>query len=384
MSGLSCRLCHQSSLITSMTLSQIPGNIQRLFRPEEIHRDSAIELSVLTCSRCGFVQIAPLLENAYYDNYLMGTLHTTQAHEYQQRLARDFVAQHDLVGKRVCEIGCGHGSFLTHLAEAGCQVSGIEPSNSARAMAQSHGFNVDSGYIHADRVLAGGPFDAFVTRQVLEHVSDIHGFLRGVYLNLSPGGVGLIEVPSLEKLLIDRGYYNFFSDHVNYFSMPTLRLALEMNGFDVLAAWRDMFDEYNIVTVIRRELPDLQSVYMNSILLGNDIRNTIDEQQRAGKKIAMWGVGGKGLSIMANAGIHDVDLLVDSDPLKQGLFTPVSRLLVSPPAAIKTVGVDTVIITAMAFRYEIERTLREELNFAGEVLVIGNRLQPSNTWMSSN
>lgn len=384
MSDSSCRLCHQSALSTSITLSRVPRNVQRLFKPEEIHLDSAVELSVQTCNRCGFVQITHLLESTYYDDYLMGTLHTPQAHEYQQRLARDFVAQHNLVGKHIYEIGCGHGSYLVHLADAGARVSGIEPSDSARALAQSHGFNVDSGYIHADRVLDGGPFDAFVTRQVLEHVPDIHSFLHGIYRNLTPGGVGLVEVPSLEKLLLDRSYYNFFPDHVNYFSIPTLRLALEMNGFDVLATWHDMFDEYNIATVVRRELPDLQPVYTNSIALGNDIRSTIDRCRQAGKKVAMWGVGGKGLCVMAHAEIHDVDLLVDSDPLKQGLLTPVSRLLVRPPAALKGAGIDTVIITAMAFRYEIERTLREELEFTGSVLILGDCLKPSSTWMAGN
>ncbi|WP_163540404.1 methyltransferase domain-containing protein, partial [Klebsiella pneumoniae] len=80
---------------------------------------------------------------------------------------------------------------------------------------------VEAGYVTADRRLADGPFDGFVTRQVLEHVPDINDFLIGIRRNLKPGAYGLIEVPSLEKALEDRRFYDFFPDHLNYFSLET-------------------------------------------------------------------------------------------------------------------------------------------------------------------
>lgn len=375
-----CRLCGQPEPRTVLSLARVPRNIQRLFKPEELDQDRAVDLDVLQCTRCGFVQIAPLLEDAYYDDYLMTTSHSRQMQDYQRRQAVDFVNRHGLVGKRVHEMGCGDGSYLDHLASAGALASGIEPSRRFRELALARGFAVDSGYVSVDRALAGGPFDGFVTRQVLEHVPDIHSFLGGIWHNLLPGAHGLVEVPSLEKALVDHRYYDFFPDHVNYFSLATLRLALECNGFDVLETRHDMFDEYNVAIVRRREQPDLAPVQHTVDALGSDLRATLQRYRASGRKVAIWGAGGKGLSVMAEAGIREVDLLVDGDPHKHGLLTPVSNLLVQPPSALLSHDIAAVVITAMAYRHEIERSLREDFGFGGEVYILGHRLDASDTW----
>lgn len=370
-----CRLCGHSSLHGVLSVKNAPRNIQRLFKPDEVQHDRAIDLQVLGCDRCGFVQINPLLEEEYYDDYLMTTTHSRQMQEYQQRQAADFVQQYDLVGKRIKEMGCGDGSYLDHLRAAGALPSGIEPSRRFREIALTRGYEVESGYVIATRLLEGGPYDGFVTRQVLEHVPDIHSFLSGIYLNLKPSGVGLIEVPSLEKAIADRRFYDFFPDHVNYFSLPTLQLALEMNGFEVISMKHDMFGEYNVALVRKRVHPDLSKVSSTVESLGRELREFIQRYHAEGRKVAIWGAGGKGLSVMAVAGIRDVDLLVDGDPHKQGLVTPVSHLEVESPSALIGSDVSAVIITAMAYRQEIERTLLEEYGFSGDIAVLGHHLQ---------
>jgi hypothetical protein len=238
----------------------------------------------------------------------------------------------------------------------------------------ARGYDVKSGYVTATRRLDGGPYDGFVTRQVLEHVPDIHGFLTGIRLNLKPGAPGLIEVPSLEKALSDRRFYDFFPDHVNYFSLRTLRLALELNGFEIVDLRHDMFDEYNVALVKVAALPSLAALGGTVDSLGRELREFIAHYRTLGGKVAIWGAGGKGLSVLAASGINDVDLLVDSDPHKQGLRTPVSHLEVAPPSTLAGGDYAAVVITAMAYRHEIERTLRENYRFAGEIAVLGHHL----------
>jgi SAM-dependent methyltransferase len=360
-----------------MALSHVPRNIQRLFEFNELLLDQSIDLGVLTCDRCGFVQIEPMLAAAYYDDYLMTTTHSVQMQNYQARQAKDFVKRFGLVGKSVKEMGCGDGSYLDHLRDAGAVVSGIEPSTRFRKLAVRRGYDVEGGYVDAQRQLENAPYDGFVTRQVLEHVSDIHGFLTGIRRNLKPEAVGLIEVPSLEKALSDRRFYDFFPDHVNYFSLRTLRLALEINGFDVVHLQHDMFDEYNVAYVKMAEHPSFDQVGATVKTLGEELREFIIHYRAKGKKVAMWGAGGKGLSLMAAAGIRDIDLLVDGDPYKQGLFTPVSHLKVEAPSILANGEFAAVVITAMAYRNEIERTLREEYRFEGDIAVLGHHLELS-------
>jgi SAM-dependent methyltransferase len=378
MSPYTCRLCAHSTLARALVLERSPRNIQRLFRPDELHHDRSVELCVLSCEKCGLVQIEPLLEDEYYDDYLMGAPHSPQMQAYQRRQASQFVRDFQLQGKRVMEIGSGDGSYLGHLRAAGCEVSGIEPSVRSREIARSAGHRVEEGYVTADRRLQDAPFDAFVTRQVLEHVPDIHGFLTGIRRNLKPEAVGLVEVPSLEKALADRRYYDFFPDHVNYFSSRTLRLALEINGFEVLDVRPDMFDEYIVASVRNHSHPDLGAVASTVDTLGAELRNFIDAYHARNEKVAIWGAGGKGLSVMAAAGIFDVDLLVDSDPVKQGLVTPVTHLRVEQPDALQQAGVSAVIITAMAYKNEIIQRLIKDLAFGGDIAALGHHLDMVN------
>lgn len=377
MDRFSCRLCGSLGTEVTLRIQRAPRNIQRLLREQDLTHDRALPLEVHTCAHCGFVQIPPVLDDYYYDDYLMGTTHSPQMQAYQATQAADFIERFGLHGRCVLEVGCGDGSYLDHLVREGVRVHGIEPSQRFRSLAIRRGHAVEDGYVTANRRLNGAPFDAFVTRQVLEHVPDIHGFLRGLRLNVRDGAYGLVEVPSLEKAIADGRFYDFFTDHVNYFSLHTLGLAMAHNGFQVIDASFGMFDEYNVVLVQAVQVPSLAGLQQAVLDLGSELRSFLEEERRQGRKVCFWGAGGKGLSVLAATGVDSVDLLVDSDPFKQGLYTPVSHLRVDKPSIEALSGIDVVVITAMAYHQEIERDLRSVYGFGGRVALIGNRLEVS-------
>jgi len=375
MTSAPCRLCGSDDVQECLRINHVPRNIQRLFKVDQLVQDRAIDLTVHRCESCGFVQIYPVLEDGYYDDYLMTTSHSRQMQEFQRDQALDFITRFDLSGKSIKEMGCGDGNYLAHLKEAGAVVSGVEPSEKFRALAVERGFEVESGYVSCGRTLKGAPFDGFVTRQVLEHVPDIRDFLLGVRENLKPGAHGLVEVPSLEKALADRRFYDFFPDHVNYFSQRTLRMALEMSGFEVLETRHGMFDEYNIAIVRNPDAVPFDAVQETVRVLADEINSFIAENKQRGGKVAIWGAGGKGLSILAAANVANVDMLVDGDPHKHGLYTPVSHLRVESPEALRNTKVDAVIVTAMAYRHEITSLLENKYAFSGVIAFLGHHLE---------
>jgi 2-polyprenyl-3-methyl-5-hydroxy-6-metoxy-1,4-benzoquinol methylase len=190
MSELCCRLCGSERLHVCLTLEHAPRNIQRLLTREQLTEDSAITLNVYQCQECGLVQLAQTLEPEYYDDYVMTASHSPQMRSYQRSQAFDFVSRFGLAGKRVIEIGCGDGNYLQYLREARAIATGIEPSRIFRQMAQERGFQVIEGYVSREWLIPGSPYDAFVTRQVLEHVSDPNDFLQGIRQALYGGGSG--------------------------------------------------------------------------------------------------------------------------------------------------------------------------------------------------
>jgi hypothetical protein len=376
MENNACRLCGSHPLVNLLELKNVPRDVQSLNKNQVTREGWAINLNILCCSACNLVQINPILSDDYYEDYLMGTTHSNQMLQYQLIQANEFIAKYNLVGKHIKEIGCGDGTFLKFLQGGGAIVSGIEPSKPFRERALQKGLKVYSVDVRRGAFFEDSPWDAFVMRQVLEHVSDINGFLIGLRDNLVAGAIGLIEVPSFEKAVTDGRFYDFFPDHVNYFSLKTLSLAFELNGFDILDGYSGMGGEYNIIIVKKRLPTSLSAMQLTMLNLTSDLSEIVGRSHALGKKIAIWGAGGKGVSLLHSANLKDIDLLVDSDANKQGMYIPGLDLKVFHPEELVKQRMDIVVITAMAYWNEIGDELRNKYSFNGEIFILGQKLIP--------
>lgn len=370
-----CRLCGRPGREPFLHLPNSPSNISRLLRPDQFAADRAIDVRVWRCGTCAFVQIDPVFTESHYDDYVMTVSHSSQMRAYQEAQARAFVDRFGLRGGSVLEVGCGDGHYLALLREAGACVAGNEPSRPFRELALARGLTVHPGFVRCGSPVPGGPYDAFATRQVLEHVPDPIDFLLGIRESLAPGAPGLVEVPSLEQAMEGHRFYDFFPDHLNYFTARSLRLALEHAGFEVLETHRGMNGEFNVALV--RVATELGFAgfddHVASLL--RELQAWVHGFQQSGRRVAVWGSGGKGLAAMAAAGLRDIPYVLDSDPHKQGLFTPVGHFPIMPPEHLARDPVDALVLTALAYKDEILRDLRGRLQFQGPVATLGTRLE---------
>ena len=338
--------------------------------------DRPVRVEVRECAGCGLVQLDEPPADGYYDDYLMTVSHSPQMRAFQRAQAKRLVERFGLAGKRVLEVGCGDGNYLSILGEIGVAATGLEPSARFRAAAEQRtGLPVLAGYVAGGRPVAGAPYDGFVTREVLEHVPDPNDFLASIRASLTRDGVGLVEVPSLEQAL-DRGrFFDFFPDHVNYWSAGTLARALERNGFLVHEVTRGMGGEYLeawVAVDAGRRLADVAASAGRAV---DELRSLVARCASEGREVAVWGAGAKGLATLALAGGDGYRYVIDADPHKQGGYTPVSHLPVVPPERLREEPVDVVVLTSLAYRDEVVRFLRGELAFGGTIAVLGPSLE---------
>ena len=197
----------------------------------------------------------------------------------------------------------------------------------------------------------------------------------GIRANLARRAVGLVEVPNFEKLLEDGRYFDFIPEHVNYFTPSTLRLALELAGFDVLET-ASAIDDEALCALVRLPPPaDFEPARVSLELLAGQVATFLSESKRYGGEVAIWGAGGKGLSILASADLRDVDHLLDGDLHKWGRFTPVSHLKVSSPDILHARDIRAIVITAPAYQREIRLILEEKYRFRGRIALLENGLR---------
>jgi SAM-dependent methyltransferase len=368
---MTCRLCGAAALESAFTLQRAPHDVSYLLTPEQAEHDAPIRLDVWRCAECRHVQLAEEPSATYYDDYLMTVRHSAQMRAYQRAQAVDLVTRYDLRGRSVVEVGCGDGNYLTILRDLGADAVGNEPSARFRELAEQAGLTVHAGYVTAQAPVPGGPYDAFVTRQVFEHVPDPNDFLAGVRASLTADGVGLVEVPSLEQALQHGRFFDFFPDHVNYWSVATLARALERNGFLVEEVSRGMNGEYLQAFVRVDEGRDMAALAGAIGRVSRQVRDLLGAAAADGRRVAAWGSGAKGLTSLAEAGAEGILYVIDSDPYKQGRLTPATHLPVVAPEHLREEPVDVILLTALAYRDEIVAQLRGPLAFTGEIAVLG-------------
>ncbi|HTZ00575.1 MAG TPA: bifunctional 2-polyprenyl-6-hydroxyphenol methylase/3-demethylubiquinol 3-O-methyltransferase UbiG [Rhodocyclaceae bacterium] len=99
-----------------------------------------------------------------------------------------------LAGKRILDVGCGGGLLSEGMAAHGAQVTGIDLSDKALAVARLHllesGLSVDYRHVAAEALAAETPaaFDVVTCLEMLEHVPDPASVVHACAALVKPGG----------------------------------------------------------------------------------------------------------------------------------------------------------------------------------------------------
>lgn len=125
--------------------------------------------------------------NAVFEHYAESALLGDELAEddFQWRETCAFLG--DLAGRKVLDVGCGKGRFLSALAFQGADAIGMEPAGALAEAARAKGHKVVRA--SASRMpFADGTFDACICIEVLEHVPDTDAAVREMARVLRRGG----------------------------------------------------------------------------------------------------------------------------------------------------------------------------------------------------
>jgi SAM-dependent methyltransferase len=140
------------------------------------------------------------------------------------------------LGRRVLDVGAGIGTFTEELARVADEVVAIEPEQAdlkqlrARFAGNAKVRVVDLAAGALATAELGTTFDAAYCSNVLEHIPDDTGAMRGVYAQLRPGGRLLALVPAHPALY---GATDRLVFHERRYTKATLGRRLVTAGFRV-------------------------------------------------------------------------------------------------------------------------------------------------------
>mgnify|MGYP002026709347 CR=1 FL=1 len=365
-----CRVCAKFLIEPRLLhFKNMPKAAQFLPGMADLAEDQGIDLDVYQCGSCGLIQIInePV---SYYKEVVRAAAFSEEMKAFRQQQFSRFVQEYTLQGRKLIEIGCGCGEYLTLLQEAGVNAYGLEASEASVNQCVKNNLQVTCGYVDcADYIIQGGGFDAFVTLNFLEHWPDPNASLSGIAHNLCEGGIGLIEVPNFEMILRKNLFTEFISDHIFYFTRETLETTLRLNGFEIIKCSEIWYDYILSAVVRKRSLCNVSSFDHIREQLKIEIHKYI--QQYGENGVAIWGAGHQALATISLLGLADeIKYVVDSAPFKQNKFTPVSHIPIVAPESLNGNPVDAIIVMAASYSDEVAKVARERLGNKSYIAIL--------------
>ncbi|WP_136482804.1 class I SAM-dependent methyltransferase [Cognatitamlana onchidii] len=149
--------------------------------------------------------------------------------------------------KTLLDVGCGTGDFLHKAQNNGWSISGVEPNDEARAIANS---KTHKAVYNIEQLLQfeNNSFDVITLWHVLEHLPNLNEQLAVFKKLLKTNGTLVIAVPNYRSF--DAGYYKSFWAafdvprhlwHFNRKSVSKLFNSIEMEVIKVKPMWFDAF-----------------------------------------------------------------------------------------------------------------------------------------------
>ena len=359
MSGaFKCPVCGSPDGSQFLTRPQVPVHQHLLLRSAlDAKHLTRGDLKLTFCECCGFVT------NTAFDPSKLGYGADYDNSQDCSAMFADYVG--DLAARLasrtrdnavVVEVGCGKGTFLRRLVEAGkgkITGHGFDPSYEGPLEDLEGRLRFSRGFLAEDSLNA--PADMIVCRHVIEHVdrpASLLETMRAVLVD-SPGARLFLETPSVDWILDHHAIWDFFYEHCSYFGRISLDQLLVRTGFSTVAIEEAFGGQYlwAEAALSMQSVPECEALSRRAPTANWEdelIRNLKGKvaELASNRTLALWGAGAKGITF-ANLLDPDASLfrcIVDLNPRKQGLFAAGTGHPIVDFTRLAEFGVDTCLV----------------------------------------
>ena len=369
-----CRICGGGRLVRFLDLGAMPPANAFLSRSALKKSEKKFPLAVYFCRSCTLVQLLDVVNpGLLFHDYPYLTSASKPLADHFAELGREIrdrflSSRNDLV----VEIGSNDGALLKSIIPH-ARVLGVDPAVNVAELAEAEGVKTVKEFftpaVAGNILKQEGPARVIAANNVMAHVDDLRGVLAGVNTLLSADGVFIFEAHWVGNLIGKGGFDQIYHEHLCYFSLMALKRAVEDAGmviFDVrivpihgeslrVYAGKKKSAEKSVARIIAREkklgLDDIRTFRAFAARVGENRRHLqriLRDAKKRHKRVAGYGAPGKGNTLLNYCGIDSslLEYIVDSTPLKQGLFTPGTRIPVRHPEILHEYVPDYLLLLA--------------------------------------
>ena len=390
---MKCRHCNTELKHTFIDLGISPPSNAFLTKKALDKPEASYPLKVMVCDCCWLVQTEDFvrademfsMDYAYFSSFSTSWLNHAKSYvdSITSRLNLD-------ESSTVVEIAANDGYLLQYVKNKGIPCYGIEPTHNTAKVARDKGIEIIEDFFNVTKaeqlVKQGRQADLIVANNVLAHVPDINGFVKGFSKLLKVNGVSTFEFPHLLNLIEKYQFDTIYHEHYSYLSFTTTCAILKSNGMTV-------FDVEEIKThggslrvyaqrsdtgkqPVSKSVSELQKkeneIGISSLQFYEGFQKKAEhikleflsfltKTKQSDKKVVGYGAAAKGNTLVNFSGVGP-DLLsyvVDKNIEKQGKYMPGSHIPIVEESRLKLDQPHYVII----FPWNIQQEVMEQLKY---------------------
>ena len=348
----------------------------------------------------------PLPEQMFHEHYAFysSTSRFMERHfgEFAQQVIQSkYLAKADPF---VVELGCNDGIMLKHFAQASIRHLGIEPSRNVAEVANSNGVRTLSEFFNenvAEKIVRKeGQADAFLAANVMCHIPDIQGVVKGIRTLLKPTGVVMFEDPYLGDVIEKISYDQIYDEHVFLFSAHSIQYLFGLYGMELIdvqpqkthgGSMRYVLahaGSYSVSDAVTNLLLKEQNLGLHLLPTFEKFRKKVEQSRTdllrllrdlksQGKSIAGYGATSKSTTILNYCGIGSdlIEYISDTTPIKHGKYTPGMHIPVKPYDKFKANPPDYAVLFAWNHAEEIMAKEKAFMDAGGKWIVHVPKIQ---------
>lgn len=398
----SCRMCGLESLTKAFSLTPTPPGNDFLTK-EELGRDEPLyPLDLYFCESCHHVQLGHVVapQILYQKNY--SYVSATSAHfvNHLKNYAIEMVDRFGLQpGDLVADIGSNDGTCLSFFKMQEMRVVGVDPATEIAERATKNGIGTVADFFGYDLAVGlreeYGAAKYITSHNACAHIDDLYDVVKGVEHWLSDDGIFVLEVGYFVDVYSNIWFDTIYHEHVDYHTVAPFEKLFARVGMEVIAVDRVSPQGGSIRVMVQKqgginkrdrsvdELISLEhKLELDRVGALYDFEQKINEVRTKlqrllvslkndGKIIAGFGAPTKATTLMAHFGLNEslLDFIVDDNPLKQGLFTPITHIPVYSADVLYERRPDYLLILAWNFAEPIMRMHKAYRNEVGQFIL---------------
>ena len=338
------------------------------------------------CPTCRHLQLTEHINpQLLFSHYLWVTGTSQAANQFSQKLYEIITSRQKV--SNILEIASNDGTFLKPFSRSGVSVLGIDPAANLCDIANKNGIRTKCEFFSSSfayELLNQGDnlFDVILARNVIAHTPDPIDLLKGISSLLSKDGYAYVEFHDAYHILNTLQYDSIYHEHYSYFHLATFSEAAKKAGLYsvdvipspisggalivVLSKRDDHETSYDFKVKAKSDnLLGISSIekwidFSKNVSIHSNKLNSIVNQVSQNSVIYGYGSSARSNTLLSFSSIDFslVEAIIDNNPLKQGKFTPGTRIPIVPISQLPRENNITILLLAWNFSEEIIKQLK--------------------------